>query len=369
MAAATTTDTALLSVSIVAGPAAGSVAKKFRAAEVFSPSANSTPQEIVDRVKAIAARTEARHLVLQCDSERPAMAYASLFADTSTSLANVSRLTSVAFAIESTTLLDALLDRKTAAISPCFLAEQLEFVTEIFVDGPIKDPAFDLARTVVTALNPEVQILSEVTPWEGRGNVNFDFAKALNAARWRKLVEDEDAAVTAEKRVSAFGYKARRPFHPKRFWDLLEKGLPGVFRAKGFFWIATRMDEVGGLNLAGSELQCACAGQWWAARDFKTREAEMPDRTRNLWQEPFGDRRQSFAVMALGVERATLERSLDSCLLTDDEMAQGPDWNNLPDPFPSWHHQPHDHSHGHEHGEDCDHDHDHESHEHHCCQD
>ena len=116
----------------------------------------------------------------------------------------------------------------------------------------------------------------------------------------------------SNQKVTAFSYHARRPFHPDRFSTLLQNGLRGVFRAKGFFWLATRMEEVGGLNLAGSELQCVSAGHWWASRDAQTRESEMPERTRKEWQEPFGDRRQVFAVMALNTSRDAVQHQFDS---------------------------------------------------------
>jgi G3E family GTPase len=176
------------------------------------------------------------------------------------------------------------------------------------------------------------------------------------------LLDPGQPTFTPDKRITAFGYRARRPFHPGRFRNLLQQNLPGVFRAKGFFWLASRMDEVGGLNLAGSELHCASAGAWWAARDHDTRESEMPERTRAEWQEPFGDRRQSFAIMALDVDHATLLSRLDACLLTDAEMTGGPEsWKKLSDPFPSWS----SHSHAHHHDHPCDHD--HGSEEHDCC--
>jgi hypothetical protein len=128
------------------------------------------------------------------------------------------------------------------------------------------------------------------------------------------------------------------------------------------------MDEVGGLNLAGSEVHCASAGTWWAARDQHSRETEMSPRTRAEWQEPFGDRRQSFAVMALDLDEGLLRSQIDACLLTDEEMAAGPvSWRDLPDPLPSWsthaHHHHHECDHDHEH--ECDHD--HGSGEHDCC--
>jgi hypothetical protein len=148
----------------------------------------------------------------------------------------------------------------------------------------------------------------------------------------------------------------------------LEHKSSGVFRAKGFFWLASRMDEVGGLNLAGNELHCSSAGSWWATRDAHTRETEMPEHARKQWKEPFGDRRQTFGIMALDVDRPTLQAKLDECLLDDAELSQGPEaWLAFPDPLPSWsHHHPHSHSHSHEDGNDCDHHH-HDSDEHQCC--
>src|SRR5204863_7487590 len=96
------------------------------------------------------------------------------------------------------------------------------------------------------------------------------------------------------------------------------------------------------------------------ARDQSSRAAEMPERTRNEWKEPFGDRRQTFAIMALEVDRHTLQSQLDACLLTDEEMAEGPEgWKNFADAFPSWS------SHAHHHDHDCDHHHDSEDHD--CC--
>ncbi|HEX4630871.1 MAG TPA: GTP-binding protein [Chthoniobacterales bacterium] len=293
------------------------------------------------------------------------MAYASLFADPSGPLASLCQLTTVAFAIEASTLLDLLLNRKATSASPCFLAEQLEFVTHILLDGAANDSDLGLARTIAQALNPTARIVS-ITEFAltGRDDAapSFDFQKALEAASWRRLIDEETSVVGGASEVAAFGYRARRPFHPERLWTLLQTGLPGLFRAKGFFWLATRKEEVGGLNLAGAEIQCASAGHWWAARDAHVRDSEMPERTRKEWQEPFGDRRQSFAVMALGVDQDTLQQQVNGCLLTDEEMAGGPDsWQSFADPFPSWS----GHVHTHEHDHECDHD--HGSHGHDCC--
>jgi G3E family GTPase len=348
-------DTGMMSVSIVAGPAARSVIDKLGGVAAVAEFAGSTPDQIIQRLQAIVEKGDTADLILPCAEDRPAMAYASLFADPSTGLSKFAQLTRVVFAIDPKPLLDALLDREQTDVSPVFLAEQLEFVTDILCEGALNDRDFELARSVVTILNPTARIgaLAAATTWTNERKTPFDFEGALNGARWRALLETE-SPVSLDNEVTAFGYHARRPFHPERFWNLLQQGIRGVFRAKGFFWLATRMGDVGGLNLAGRELQCASAGHWWATRDAQTRESEMPGRTREQWREPFGDRRQSFAVMALGAGPDALRNQLDTCLLTEDEMARGEDeWGSLTDPFPSWEHIHHHHDH-----HECDHDHD-----------
>lgn len=362
-------DATLMSVSIIAGPAAPAVLDHLHEIEtrrfaVFEQKSQSSPDEIINRLVAIAETRETDHLIIECEPDRPPMAYASLFAEPSTPLSNRACLTTVLFAIDAETLLDVLLNRKPTDLPSCFLAEQMEFASDIFL-GHANKTDFEVARGVASGLNPNARIFpltrSGLATWRNEATTSFKFDEALNNARWRKLLEEQPPASGLGNDMTVLGYSARRPFHPERFWTWLQQGTPGVFRAKGFFWLATRMDEVGGLNLAGSEVQCASAGHWWATRDPKTRETEMPDRTRKQWREPFGDRRQSFAVMALGIDRLLQDR-LDSCLLSDEEMALGEAaWRSLPDPFPSWS----GHGHFHDHDHECDHEHEHDEHD--CC--
>jgi G3E family GTPase len=373
-------DRELLSVSISAGPSVAAFLDTIDSAKtglltssrteasknltVFRVPPESNPDQIVNEIRAIADKRSIDHLIIECEPDRPPMAYASLFA---TAGRLPQTLIATVFVIQPADFLDAILGRGKNSLPACFVAEQMEFVSHIFLDAASDDPDFALARSIALALNPRVEVLPLSSASVIKHDLSaapFDFEVALAGAGWRQLLDSAAPALAADERVSALAYRARRPFHPGRFWDLLQKTLGGVFRAKGFFWLATRMDEVGGLNLAGSDLHCASAGTWWAARDQGSRETEMPERTRNEWKEPFGDRRQTFAIMALGVDPATLQFQLDACLLTDQEMADGPEgWKNFDDPFPSW--SSHAHHHHHDHGHDCDHHHD--SDEHDCC--
>ena len=325
------------------------------------------PARIAAQIRAIADREVVDHLLLECDADTPAMAFASLFVpqrDAPHPLAEVARLTTNILAIAPFYLLDGLVSRRDTAdlFSPCFIAEQLEFASVVILEGARSDPGFELALEIVTTLNPcaEVFELSQdrLERLLGETDRSFDFAAALDGAGWRKLIDGKSDQ--RQSNVSAFAFHSRKPFHPERFWNLLQGGLPRVFRAKGFFWLATRMELAGGLNLAGAESHCAAAGNWWAARDDHVRQLQMPDRTRREWREPFGDRRQALAFMGVDLDPDSLRSQLDACLLTDSEAAARPEaWQALIDPFPPWSHHRHDHDHGCDHG--------HESHEHDCC--
>jgi G3E family GTPase len=325
------------------------------------------PGEIAKQIRAIAEEGAIDHLMLECDPGTPAMAYASVFyphENTLRPLNDVARLATTALVITPSALLDFLVHRRAVANlpSPCLMAEQLEFVDNIILDGARGDSEFKRAQAIALTLNPRAQVsylsdeaLERLLDHTG---TSFDFTAALDGGGWRKLIDAEQPGGSRQESVTAFAYRARKPFHPERFWDLLQGKLPAVFRAKGFFWLATRMKMVGGLNLAGSELHCAPAGTWWAAREDHSRELEMPERTRKEWREPLGDRRQAIAFMGIDVDGEAFRAQLDACLLTDSEMAAGEEsWRSLTDPFPSWS----DHSHEHQ----CDHD--HEAGDHECC--
>lgn len=386
------TDTELMSVSIIAGPAAAGLLAKlnlsperkaavltsepspaFTGLTIIEQPAESSPDQIVAQIKSIAEQRAVHDLIIQCEPERPPMAYASLFAGNNpatSDLTTLAKLAATTFVIKTVTFLDGILNRASNPVPACFMAEQMEFVDQIVFDDDAPD--FDLARAIARALNPTAQVLplgKAAAKWERNVAAGpFDFNGSLQRAGWRQLLDGEQKSAAVSGRITALGYSARRPFHPERFWRFLQKKSQAVFRAKGFFWLASRMDQVGGLNLAGSDLHCASAGSWWATRDSQTREAEMPAHARKQWNEPFGDRRQTFGVMALDVDREALLSTLDGCLLNDAEMSQGPEkWRNFPDPLPSWSHQPtHSHTHEHEHDGECDHHH-HDSEEHHCC--
>jgi G3E family GTPase len=316
------------------------------------------PVQVSAQIAELAEKTQVDHLLIECNSQTHPVLFASLFLpegnETKVS-PEVARLSSIVFSVDSEALVGSFIhgSHVLTVPSPCFLADQIEIATVIVLNGDQATAEFAIARAIVAAINPRAQIIAKsagIQPanfWDGK--VLFDFPAASDGAGWRKVLDEDEGAQNIGQQVSTFAYRARLPFHPEKFWNLMQKRFPGVFRAKGFFWLATRMNVVGGVNLAGFECHCTPIGEWWAAiapRD-SSGNLEVPDRFKKVWNEPFGDRRQAIAFMGIDLDPAALRAQLDACLLSEAERSEGEsNWAALPDPFPAWP------SHQHEH--DCD---------------
>jgi len=55
------------------------------------------------------------------------------------------------------------------------------------------------------------------------------------------------------------------------------------------------------------------------------------------WVKPYGDRRQQLVFIGQNLKEEAMRAGLESCLLTDEEMALGEEgWRKFKDPFPEW---------------------------------
>ncbi|MFN3615509.1 MAG: GTP-binding protein, partial [Rubrimonas sp.] len=113
--------------------------------------------------------------------------------------------------------------------------------------------------------------------------------------------------------------------------------LPGVIRAKGHFWVATRPDWVAEFSLAGAISSVAPLGRWWASvprARWPSHPAALAE-VRGKWLDPWGDRRQELVFIGSGLDIAGIRARLDAALMPGDRFAPET-WKNLPDPFPRW---------------------------------
>jgi G3E family GTPase len=224
------------------------------------------------------------------------------------------------------------------------LVEQIEFADVIVLNkfSEAGDP--DTVRKLVRSLNPEAKLIeadhSRVPLSAVLDTGLFEEGKAEQHPLWAKELYGfaEHAPETETYGIESFVYRARRPFHPARFRKFLNEEWPGVVRAKGHFWLATRPDWVGEMSQAGSQVTSQALGRWWAAIP-KARWPQDNPAFENLlnqhWDETWGDRRQELVFIGIGMDEAALRRRLDACLVPEVRF-QPKIWAKLPDPFPVW---------------------------------
>ncbi len=225
------------------------------------------------------------------------------------------------------------------------LTDQIEF-SDVIVLNKVTDagPArLDQARKIIRALNPDARLVetdfSRVPASAILDTGLFDFDRAHEHPLWAKELYGfaQHVPETLEYGIDSFVYRARRPFHPRRIHQVLKGDLPGVIRAKGHFWIASRPDWAAEFSLAGAMSVVTPLGGWWASipRERWPGHAEALEDLRRNWVEPWGDRRQELVFIGAGMDADAITRALDDALVMADGFTPA-DWAELPDPFPSW---------------------------------
>jgi len=225
------------------------------------------------------------------------------------------------------------------------LIEQIEFCDVIIINkiDLVSSEEVEQLEIIIHKLNPRAKIHHAkfgMIPLDDILNTKlFDFKQASQAAGWLQELRGTHTPETEQYGIGSFVYRARRPFHPVRFWNLINTEWPGVLRSKGYFWLATRPEIAGTWSQAGAACRHEPAGLWWAAveRSLWPDDPDYVASIERMWDESVGDCRQELVVIGISMNESELREQLDSCLLTDEEMKCGPvGWKALNDPFPKW---------------------------------
>lgn len=228
------------------------------------------------------------------------------------------------------------------------LIEQIEFADVILISkiDLISQHEREELSAILRRLNAQAQILPMVMGQVPLGRILdtglFDFERAAQAPGWLQELRGEHVPETEEYGIASTAYRARRPFHPERFFNFIDRPWPNgkLLRSKGFFWLASKPEEAGSWSQAGGLMRHGFAGRWWrfVPKNQWPQDEESTAAIMKNWLAATGDCRQELVFIGQDIDFGQLAAELDACLLTDAEMALGVEsWRLLPDPFGPWH--------------------------------
>ncbi|AXB43064.1 ribosome hibernation factor-recruiting GTPase MRF [Amycolatopsis albispora] len=225
---------------------------------------------------------------------------------------------------------------------------QAEFADVLVLDGDAPD-AWSAAKTaaVLDRLAPTAPRLELATTTEVADVVPAGARRGEVTDMHGTLLRGEPPLVE-DCGIALLTYTRTRPFHPERLHDAIDVLLDGVVRTRGRVWVASQPEMALWVESAGGGLGIGHAGHWLAADEGPEWTDVSPER-RTLaslrWDPEFGDRAQELVVLTHQATPEEVSAALDAALLTDEELAAGPEaWARYPDPFGEWHEEPCDDS-------------------------
>jgi G3E family GTPase len=322
--------------------------------------------DLLKEVRGLASEGRFDYLVIESTGISEPLPVASTFSfrdEEGDSLGDVARLDTMVTVVDAINLLndyssqDFLADRGESLGDDDnrslvnLLVEQIEFADVVIINkaSAVTTEQLKTVKQLVASLNAGAKI---VTADYGEVDLKlildtglFDFERAQTHPLWFKELNGfrDHMPETEEYGIRSFVYRARRPFAPMAFNAFVNKSWPGVIRAKGFFWLATRPNFVGELAQAGALVRTSKRGFWWSAvpRERWPDSAEWRDSMKPYFDKTFGDRRQEIVFIGLAdqIDEAAIRAELDAALTGIVDRFTPDAWKHLPDPFPSWERQ------------------------------
>lgn len=228
------------------------------------------------------------------------------------------------------------------------LIDQIEFANVILLSKTDRVSTEESGQllAVLKTLNPDATVIGieygHVLAKEVVNTGSYERELAPGADAWQAMPAGNEIRAVGAYGISRFVYRARRPFHPQRFWDFWMSGehAPGILRSKGYFWLATKHAMSGYWSQAGQVLEAEPGGIWWAETprsELPTDDPALLAELNSVWDEEWGDRRQELMIVGQDLDIAAAKFALDACLLTVKEMQAGPQkWLLMDDPFGTW---------------------------------
>jgi G3E family GTPase len=234
-------------------------------------------------------------------------------------------------------------DNRTLA---ALLTEQIEFADVVVINkiDKVNVARRDEVTAVVKALNPVAQIV-----YADRGQVPlkailgtglFDLERASAMPGWARELEGQHTPESEAYGIESFVLRSSEPLHPWRFSTFMDLPLPGLIRAKGYVWLASRPQWVVSYSRAGNTATHEPVGRWWASAPrerWPSKDSPQRVAIEERWKEPWGDRLNEVVFIGRQMDRAAIEQAWKAMHLNQTETRKGlKGWAELPDPFPQW---------------------------------
>ena len=224
------------------------------------------------------------------------------------------------------------------------LAEQIAFASVIILTkiDTVPEPNVEAQVQILQALQPQATIgLSaqagillpqlETTP-APKLSVLESRANEFGLTQQSATIDSVDAIVIRDP----------RPFHPERLYEACRNKMgTGLYRTKGFLWLASRPRDVLLWQQSGSQIALELTGLWRAElahnRDGKLLAEEIEHLKALLkTKHPlFGDRHNELTLIGLKADRESFASSLQDAFCTDNEITAWQRGETFPDPWPS----------------------------------
>lgn len=317
--------------------------------------------DLLNEVRGLAEQGRFDYLLIEATGIAEPLPIATTFDfrdDEGRSLSDIARLDTMVTVVDAANLIrdysssDLLADRGDTAgendnrTLVDLLVEQIEFADVIILNkvGTATSEQLDAARKIIAGLNADARVIetdfAHVAAKDILGTGLFDFAKAETHPLWFQELHGfrDHLPETEEYGIRSFVYRARAPFDPTRFRAFLDRSWPGVIRAKGFFWLATRPHHVGELSQAGPLVRTTKMGLWWASVP-KSRWPDDPaflNAMTPYLDKEWGDRRQEIVFIGADpMDQHRITAELDNCLVSASAFTPAA-WEGLADPFSRW---------------------------------
>lgn len=223
------------------------------------------------------------------------------------------------------------------------LAEQITFASVIILTkiDTIPKAAVEAQAKALQRLQPNATIALSAYAGVLLPQLDATLAPKISALKSRAekfgLINKSPTAYN----VDAIVIRDNRPFHPERLYNACRSKLStGLYRTKGFLWLASRPGHVLMWQQSGSQIALELSGYWRAEiahnRDgsLTHEEVEYLNDQLKTNHPVFGDRHNELTLIGLQAARESFASALKEALCTDQEITAWQNGEAFPDPWP-----------------------------------